>query len=466
MMRSPIPLRVMAVFGLATSLLFVSFVSAQGPTKKDQKEAKKLTEQAKKAFDQRNYRNAVDTYKQALMLVPTNAESHFRKGYSHYVLKENDLALAEFELALNQGYAKPLEIYSIRWGLYNEKKDFAAALVDIQKVLAAQPTNTEALIALGDINYSKGAYRDAIDAYQKAAPKATNPGDLFYWIAKSYSALGDVNGQASAAGQAIGKGTKHLGDAYYLMGDANQKLRKYTEALDAYNRALAANPATYDVYGRMAEMYRSQGKFNDAIEISKRGLRAFPNDGNFYTDLSLYYSLADRPDDAVQAGLAGTKLLPDKPLAYTNLCRAYNDVNKPDLAVSACNSALRLNPNDGETYFYLGRAHDLAGRDEEATKYYRRAVTSLSEYTKNKPDSADGFYLLGNAYFADKQREKAVDAYLKALSLSPGFARARYNTGIIYALQKNKNGALEQYNQLLTIDPALAAKLKVEIDKL
>ncbi|HKX82796.1 MAG TPA: tetratricopeptide repeat protein [Pyrinomonadaceae bacterium] len=356
MMTRSIPLRVRALIAIAIAALLSFPAFGQAISGKDKKAAKKFAEEAKKAYDRRNYREAVDKYQQSLTLVNLNPEAHYNKGFSHYVLKENDLALAELDTALSQNYKPALNVYKIRWGLYSEKKDFDAALGDITKVLAAEPTNAEALIALGDINYSKGSYREAIDAYLKASAKANNNGDLFYWAAKSYSHLGDTNGQLSASGQAIAKGTKLLGEAHFLQGDAYQKLRKYPEAIDAYNRALAAKPDIYELYGRMAEIYRSQGKFNHAIDIAKRGLRMFPNDGAFYTDLSLYYSLADRAEDAVQAGLAGTKLLPDKYLGYTNLCRAYNDVNKPALAISACNTALRLNPNDGETHFiWAGR---------------------------------------------------------------------------------------------------------------
>ena len=81
------------------------------------------------------------------------------------------------------------------------------------------------------------------------------------------------------------------------------------------------------------------------------------------------------------------------------------------------------------------------------------------------PDSAENFYLLGNAYFADNQREKAIEAYEKCLELSPRFVKARYNYAITQLRQKNKTAAMEQYNRLLEMDPELAGKLKVEIDK-
>jgi tetratricopeptide (TPR) repeat protein len=135
------------------------------------------------------------------------------------------------------------------------------------------------------------------------------------------------------------------------------------------------------------------------------------------------------------------------------------------MAIRECNNALKLNPDDGETYFYLARAYDLASKPNDATQYYKRAVTWLLEFTRKHPESAYGYYLLGNAYFADNQRDKAIEAYAKCLDLSPRFVRARYNVAIIQLRQKNKTAALEQYNRLLVLDPDLAGKLKIEIDK-
>jgi superkiller protein 3 len=152
-------------------------------------------------------------------------------------------------------------------------------------------------------------------------------------------------------------------------------------------------------------------------------------------------------------------------LAYTNLCRAYNDLNKPELAISACNNALKINPNDGETFFYLGRANDVLDRPAEAAKFYKRAVTGLEAFTAERPTYSDGFYHLGNAYFADNQLDKAIAAYSKCLELSPRFGRARYNIGIVQLQKNNKPGATEQYNILVGIDRTLATKLKTEIDK-
>ncbi len=158
--------------------------------------------------------------------------------------------------------------------------------------------------------------------------------------------------------------------------------------------------------------------------------------------------------------------MPKQSLAYTNLCRAYNDTKQYELAINACNNALRISPNDGETSFYLGRAYDLLGKSSEATRYYDQAVIGLVEFTKNNPDYSDGFYLLGNAYYADDQRDRAIESYRRCLELSPRFVKARYNLGLMYVKKKDKAGAMDQYNSLLALDQTWAVKLKSEIDKL
>jgi superkiller protein 3 len=439
-------------------------VTAQ--SKKDLKKAKQLADRAAAAFVKRDYRVAIDGYNQAIAIDPNNPDYHFWKGVGHHYLNENELALPELNLAVEKGYKKPLEVYRIRWRALYAKKDYDGALNDIQQGLALDPNNVEFLQGLGDISYARNNYREAIDAYQKVVLKnSNNAAELYMNIAQAQERLGNTAGQIEAANQAIKSGTPMLGDAYRILADGYRKENKIDQAIDAYQKSIAAKPNSYSAYENLSDLYRDQNRFNEAITTLRKALQVFPNDGRIYTSLSWLYNLADRNEEAIQAAQAGIRFLPGEYMAYTNLCRAYNDANKPDMAIRECNNALQRNANDGETYYYLARAYDLIGKGDEAAKYYKRAVINLAAYTKEHPDLWDGFYLLGNAYRADNQLEKAVAAYTRTLELSPRFTRARYNLGIIQLRQKNKSAALEQYNRLLTLDPDLAGKLKAEIDK-
>ncbi len=450
---------------LTFCLLLTAVSTGFAQNKKQIKAAKALEQQGDQAFRAKDFKLAIDKYAQSIVIVPVSPSAHFWKGFSHYNLTEFDSALEELNKAAEQNFNKPFEIYRLRANIYFQQKNFDASLEDIKKGLQLVPNEPNLTLIKGDISFAKNDFQSALDAYTQAVKFQPNNGDLEYFIAQSDLNLGKTQEQGVAAQSAIKKGTKYLGEAFFLVGDSLQKQKKFVEALEFYRQSLISKPDQYTVYRTMADIYRQQSLFQDAIEISKKGLIKYPNDGNFYTDLSWYYSLANQPDNAVQAALAAVRFLPQQSLGFTNLCRAYNDTTHYQLAVNACNKALNLTPNDGETYFYLARANAALGKSADAVKNYDKAVTGLEVFTQNNPDYSDGFYLLGNAYYEDNQIGKAIEAYKKCLEISPNFSKARFNLGIVYNFNKNKAGATEQYTALLGIDKTLAAKLKAEIDK-
>jgi len=463
----------MMIRTLARSISILIFAcllitGALAQSKKDRDAAKKFFAEGESAFSAKNYRGAADKYAQSLALVTTNPGAHFKKGAAHFQLNETDAAINEFTIALTQGYKPAMDVYKFRSYAYVQAKNYDAALVDIGKVLAAEPKNAAVLKSAGEINITRGVYSAALPFLQRAVEIDPKDGDAYYDIAQAYRGLGDTKGQVAAGEKAIANGTRFVGDTYFILGDGYQKIRNVDAAIIAYQKAISAKPDNYLSYRSLSEVFRSENRFDEAAATTKQGLTRFPNDADMYTDLSWYYSLGGKPDQAVTAARSAITLAPKQSLGYTNLCRAYNDSKKYDEAITACNMALKLAPDDGETYFYLARAYDLKSnekRSPEATKYYRLAVPGLVDYTRKNPAYSDGWYLLGNAYFADDQWAKAIEAYKQCLELSPRYSKARYNLGITYLRNKNRTGALEQYNSLLVIDKALAAILKTEIDR-
>lgn len=452
-------------FLLLTIALITVSAFAQEASRRDLRRANQLVQEGNRAFNQRNYRNAIDKYAQAVVLVPKHPEAHYWKGYAHYYLKEYPFALTELNLAEEQGHPA-VEVSKVRWFLHYDSKNFDAALVDVSRGLQAEPNNQMMLRASGDINFEKKNYRESLDAYQKAALGAPNDGTLYYGIARVQQALGNLKGQEDAASMAVSKPNQFLGESNYLLADALHRQRKFDQAVVAYEKALLAKPDAIQIYRAMGDIYRGQSKYAKAIDITRQALRKWPQDGNLYTDISWYYSLNGNHKEAVETAQSAVKLIPDQYMGYTNLCRAYNDLQQYQFAVTACNNALRLNPNDGETHFYLGRAYRQLNRTADANRAFDRAVPGLVKFTQDNPDYSDGFYLLGNAYSENQEFEKALDAYKKCLALSPGFTRAWFNSGSIYVHLNKKAEAMAQYQALLPLDSELASRLKATIDKM
>ena len=439
-------------------------VSAQ--TKKEINQAKDLVNQGNQAYDQKNFKDALDKYTQAIQLVSNNPDAHYRKANAHYKLNDYVNAKFEFQLALDQGYKPPIDIYGIRWHLFYDLKDYDAAIADLNKGLAIQPKNIDFLNGVGDIYVAKKQFKEALDAYQKCLVQAPKNGDIFYSIADVQRLLGDTKGQREAADLAINNGTRMMGDAYFLLADGARKQKDYEAAIRAYQASYSAKPDKYEAYKDLSDLYRSQGKFDDAIRVLNKAIVAFRTDGNILNDLARYESLAGHPERAVDWARAGVSAEPKQYGGYTNLCRALNEIQKYQDAIQNCTNALRLKPGDGETNYYLGNAYLQLNKTAEADRYYRAAISGLQEYTTSKPEYAEGWYLLGGAYFANNQTDQAIGAYKKCLDISPDFAKARFNLGFMYKVKKDKASALEQYNRLREKDAVLAAKLKAEIDKM
>lgn len=448
-------------------LLFTAFsaltVEVSAQPKKNAQRAKKLATEGDTFFRQKNYQSAIDKYAEAISLVPDDANFHFWKGYAHYYLNQYEQASVDLDEAFKRGY-KPIEIFRVRWYVNYQNKNYDAALNDVQQALKLEPGfyfNN----ALGDVYRAKNDWQNALIAYRTASQLDPTKGDVSYWIAVASYNLNDLKTQESAAQNAVKTNTQFMGDAFFLIGDAQYRAKRNDEALQSYERAINIKSELQGVYSPLSDIYRSQGKFTEAIATAKKGLALYPDDGNLHTSLSWYYSLVDKHKEAIEEGEQAIKLLPAQAMGFTNLCRAYNDVKEYSKAVENCNQALKLNPGDGETNFYLGRAYDFLKIPDKATDYYKKAVVGLESFTRGNPDYSDGFYLLGNAYFADGQRDKAIEAYKKTISLSPNFTKARFNLGYLYFLKKDLTSANEQYEILKKLDYITAVKLKQAMEQ-
>lgn len=483
------------LFGLVTFCLLFTAISALNvnvlaQSKKDVKQAKKLVDEGDKRFNSRQYEQAIAKYAEALVLVNNHPYAHFWKGNAHYYLKQYDLALEEFNTAQRQGFQPVQNIYKVRWYIQLQKKNYEEALSDVQVALESEPESLLLLSGLGDIYYNLGKYQEAVAVYERIVDRLPSRGNVYYYMSLAYSSLGETSKQREAAQNAINNGTEFMPQAFIKVAEADHRNGDLVKAAEAYERSLKLRTDIYEVYRVLSDIYRNQNKYNSAIETTKKGLMQFPQDANLYVDLSWYFSLAGQPGEAIGAAERAIAFDRNQYMAHTNLCRGNLDAaareneqrpaNEPkkqeedrnkriakyyETAITACNEALVLKPDDGETYFYLGRANDLLGKTAVATGHYKKALTGLLKYTVINPLNPDGFYLLGNAYFANGDRPDAIAAYQKCLELSPLFSKARFNLGYIYHLMGKDALAQDQYMALLTLDADLAGRLKQAMSK-
>lgn len=132
-------------------------------------------------------------------------------------------------------------------------------------------------------------------------------------------------------------------------------------------------------------------------------------------------------------------------LARARLAQAWTELDYIDnakdelLAIQGLTSAEAISEKDS---LYLDAIRAMATRD------FRKAITAYTALAELSPEDSPVYVDLGYAYENDGKSDKALENYLKAISLTNGqYATAFLRAGIVYNRQGDRNKALEMYDK-------------------
>jgi predicted O-linked N-acetylglucosamine transferase (SPINDLY family) len=211
----------------------------------------------------------------------------------------------------------------------------------------------------------------------------------------------------------IGADAKHI-QALNLLGIVLGRLGRNGEAVESFDRALAAAPdSTESWYGRGMTLL-TMGRPLDAIASFDRVLAGKP--------------------DFTQVHLLRAKLL--------------SDLGRHDAALAGIDKLLAIMPGFAEAW--LGRSNVLL-----ALKRYADALTAAERAISLKADLAEGWHACGNALNELKRYHEALNAYDKAIALNPNFAGAWHGRGNTLSDLRRYHDALAAYDKVLALAPSL-----------
>lgn len=192
-----------------------------------------------------------------------------------------------------------------------------------------------------------------------------------------------------------------LVEAWLYLGITQSENEQDGPAICALKKCVELDPKNLQAYITLASCYANEMLTNEALD----SLRKWLANNDKYSHL-----LSNRRS---QITTTNEPRLIDE-LAFEELQEVFLQ------AISLSN-----NPNDidSDLQVCLGVLFHLPGDYDKAAECFNTAVLA-------KPDDALLWNKLGAALANGGQSEKAVDAYYHALTLSPGFVRARYNLGI------------------------------------
>ncbi len=137
-----------------------------------------------------------------------------------------------------------------------------------------------------------------------------------------------------------------------------------------------------------------------------------------------------------------------KTITRNNVWESNSKLFTSDVEISK-NSAKLLNAAGAEKLIFANNEEDAAKKSE----WIAAAKAHLEKAISIHPQYLNAWLLLGNAYFYNEEYDKAIESYLKTLSINPNYEDAKGNLGKAYReggkMYGEKMGNLEKALQYL-----------------
>jgi tetratricopeptide (TPR) repeat protein len=190
-----------------------------------------------------------------------------------------------------------------------------------------------------------------------------------------------------------------MGSILYERADAEANLKRYSKAIDDYNKAIFFDPALKQVYRRRAAVYERMGNFRAAIGDYEKTLAGIQND-KLNAALIWNFIAGDQYmlgnfSKAVKADSTAIILMPEFYMAYVNKAGANMQLGKFQQAVDDFTSA---------------------------AKGYQNSPADLAIILKNR----------GDAYHSLEKFSDAINDYTTALQYEPGFKACYWSLAVCY----------------------------------
>ena len=341
---------------------------------------------------------------------PANPLSHQMLGAVYAARKDLVAARAAFAKALELNPTYLPAIANLARLDIAEKKP-ADARKRFEAVIAKDPKNEQALLALADVMARTGAPPAEIVATLQRAVTA-NPQSVpsrlalisFHLHAKDSKAALSAAQDAAATLPTEPRIIGALAQAQEAAGETNQ-------AIETWNRLAALEPRSAVPLVRLAALFARRQDYAKTIDSLRRAQKLAPGDPAITRDLVLAHLLSGKPDDALKEAKSLQTTMPKLAAGFALEGDVHAATQQWPQAERAYRDALKVEPTSDA----LAKLHTTLNRAGKAAEAEAMAKKWLAEHPK---DAGFRIYLAERA-LADKNLRLAVTHYQAVVALQP-----------------------------------------------
>jgi len=246
-----------------------------------------------------------------------------------------------------------------------------------------------------------------------------------------------------------------------LVGLCYLNLKNNALAIVELSRAVQLKTPVFVTYQGLAQAYYNSDRVDQCVQALTQGEPLAKQPAEQYSLHHMrgaaYYRL-QRYEDVVEDLTEAIRIKSSEWSDFSQLGVAYYNLGRFDEAVQTLQKALSLKSGDSVTTQILGKSYFKLGVAALSAKQYDRAADYLRKAAANIPNDGYVFYNLGEASLFLNNHPEAEKAYNQALGLLPKNIDLYQRLGLVYEKQKKWDLSLNAYQKALEISPLPAIK--------
>lgn len=273
-----------------------------------------------------------------------------------------------------------LDLYHRRAVYYMEKQDFSSALLDINRVLQLDSSNTKYLMTGADIHFFINKIQRADQLLKRAVELEPDNIDCLLRLAQLHHYLKRYEEEVVLLNKVLDL-DKRNAQAYFMKGMVSKELGDTAQAMQSMQLAVQMDPDYYSAYIQMGVIAAAQ-KNPLAVEYYRNALAIQPMSEEALYNLGMYYHKTGQYQMALNTYRAILQLDPMDFDAHFNIGAIYTDnLDSAAKGMENFELAIRDNPMDARGYFGRGKAQEAMGNYDAASADYTKALELNPQYT-------------------------------------------------------------------------------------
>lgn len=266
-----------------------------------------------------------------------------------------------------------LDLYYQRAMYYVDHNDLGSAMMDINRVLAIDSSNSTYLLAGADIHFYSMKMQRADQLLKRAVELEPKNVDCLLRLAQLHFYLKRYDEEIKVLDQVIDI-DKRNAQAYFMRGMVRKELGDTAKAMTEMQLAVQMDPDYYNAYIQMGILSADQGNplavdfYRNALEIQPTSIEALYN-------LAVYYTDNGQDRMAINTYSAILTINPKYFDAHYNIACIYTDnLDSARKGMEYFELAIGDNPSEPRGYFGRGKCYEKLGNLNAASADYKKAL--------------------------------------------------------------------------------------------